>query len=158
MPKLFDCHVCDLALSGLQTIAIRVPSHPVSRALIAALERPIVAPSANLSGRASPTRSEHVFHDLFGRIDQIIEGGSAEIGVESTIVSCFNDVVQILRPGGVSTDSIHAIVGGALTHKSNRIFDAGTPLAPGMLASHYAPNARVRLNADVISDGEALLG
>ena len=158
VPKLSDCNVCDLALSGLQTIAIRVPFHPVSRALIEALSGPIVAPSANLSGRVSPTRSEHVFHDLFGRIDQIIEGGSAEIGVESTIVSCFNDVVQILRPGGVSTDSIHAIVGGALTHKSNRIFDAGAPLAPGMLASHYAPNARVRLNADVISDGEALLG
>ena len=158
VPRRADCSVSDLALAGLDSIALRIPSSPVARAVIAASGRPIAAPSANRSGRISPTDSRHVLADLEGRIDAVVLGEAAEIGVESTIVSCLDDAPAMLRPGGVPREAIEVVLGRALAEvgaMANPASDA--PLAPGMLASHYAPQAHVRLMADAIQPGEAAL-
>ena len=157
VPKSYNCDVCELALSGLETIAIRVPSHPVARVLLEAVNRPVVAPSANRSGKISPTISEHVSHDLFGRIDLILDGGRAEIGLESTIVYCGENEVQILRPGGISSSLLSSVIGKSVKNGTDVGQSNDKLTAPGMLSSHYAPNAFVRLNADTVEVGESLL-
>jgi L-threonylcarbamoyladenylate synthase len=141
----------------LETIAIRVPSHPVARVLLEAVNRPVVAPSANRSGKVSPTISEHVSHDLFGRIDLILDGGRAEIGLESTIVYCGENEVQILRPGGISSSLLSSVIGKSVKNGTDVGQSNDKLKAPGMLSSHYAPNAFVRLNADTVEVGESLL-
>lgn len=146
--------VSDLARAGLDSVGLRVPAHPLSHALLKRVDRPVAAPSANRSGRLSPTTSDDVLSDLDGRIEAVLEGGSAEIGVESTIVACLDDIPRLLRPGGVPREAIEAVLGRALVSDSNV---AGTPLAPGMLVSHYAPRARVRLDASSVDRGEAAL-
>jgi L-threonylcarbamoyladenylate synthase len=157
LPKTRDCVVADLATAGLDTVAIRVPAHPVARAILRAFGGPVVAPSANLSGHVSPTTAAHVQSDLMGRIDLIVDGGAVAVGVESTIVGCF-DAPMLLRPGGVPRDEIERVLGRALVQPPDDANnDTSQPLAPGMLASHYAPRTRVRLNADDIEAGEALL-
>jgi L-threonylcarbamoyladenylate synthase len=157
LPKTKDCAVADLATAGLDTIAIRVPDHPVARAILHAFGGPVVAPSANLSGHVSPTLAAHVQSDLAGRIDLIIDGGAVAVGVESTIVGCF-DAAMLLRPGGLSRGEIERVLGRALAQPPlDPDGDGGQPLAPGMLASHYAPRTRVRLNAVRVEAGEALL-
>ena len=157
LPKTPDCVVADLATAGLDTVAIRVPAHPVALAILRAFGGPVVAPSANLSGHVSPTNAEHVHADLQGRIDLIVDGGAVAVGVESTIVGSF-DAPMLLRPGGLPRDAIERVLGRALVQPP-RDADADTsqPLAPGMLASHYAPRTPVRLNADSVEAGEALL-
>ena len=158
LPKTADCTVAELATAGLDTVAIRVPAHPVARAILRAFRGPVVAPSANLSGHVSPTTAAHVEGDLAGRIDLIVDGGAVEVGVESTIVGCF-DAPMLLRPGGVSRDAIERVLGHALAQPpADAASETAQPLAPGMLASHYAPRTTVRLNADRIEAGEALLG
>jgi L-threonylcarbamoyladenylate synthase len=118
---------------------------------------PVVAPSANLSGHVSATTAAHVQTDLGGRIDLVIDGGPVEVGVESTIVGCFEQPM-LLRPGGVPSGEIERVLGRALAQlPEDAVSDTGQPLAPGMLVSHYAPRANVRLNAGRIEDGEALL-
>jgi L-threonylcarbamoyladenylate synthase len=157
LPKTRDCAVADLATAGLDTIAIRVPAHPLARAILRAFGGPVVAPSANLSGHVSPTTAAHVQSDLAGRIDLIVDGGAVAVGVESTIVGCF-DAPMLLRPGGLPRDEIERVLGRALLQPpDDASSDNGQPLAPGMLASHYAPRTKVRLNADRIEAGEALL-
>jgi L-threonylcarbamoyladenylate synthase len=157
LPKTKDCAVADLATAGLETIAIRVPAHPLAREILRAFGGPVVAPSANLSGHVSPTTAAHVRSDLGGRIDLIVDGGAVEVGVESTIVGCF-DAPMLLRPGGVPRGEIERVLGGALLQPPDDADnDTGQPLAPGMLASHYAPRTRVRLNAGSVEAGEALL-
>jgi L-threonylcarbamoyladenylate synthase len=157
LPKTNDCAVADLATAGLDTIAIRVPAHPVARAILRAFAGPVVAPSANLSGHVSPTSAAHVQSDLAGRIDLIVDGGAVEIGVESTIVGCF-DAPMLLRPGGLSREKIEAVLGAPLARPpAEAESDDSQPLAPGMLASHYAPRATVRINARDLAPGEALL-
>jgi L-threonylcarbamoyladenylate synthase len=157
LPKSRDCPVADLATAGLDTVAVRVPAHPVARAILRAFGGPVVAPSANLSGHVSPTTAEHVHHDLAGRIDLIIDGGAVNVGVESTIVGCF-EAPMLLRPGGLPRAEIERVLGRALVQPPDDADnDSGQPLAPGMLASHYAPRTRVRLNAERIEPGEALL-
>jgi L-threonylcarbamoyladenylate synthase len=157
LPRTKDCAVADLATAGLDTIAIRVPDHPVARAILHAFGGPVVAPSANLSGHVSPTLAAHVQSDLAGRIDLIIDGGAVAVGVESTIVGCF-DAAMLLRPGGLSRGEIERVLGRALAQPPlDPDGDGGQPLAPGMLASHYAPRTRVRLNAVRVEAGEALL-
>jgi L-threonylcarbamoyladenylate synthase len=157
LPKAKDCPVADLATAGLETIAIRVPAHAIAREILRSFGGPVVAPSANLSGHVSPTAAAHVQGDLKGRIDLIIDGGPVEVGVESTIVGCF-DAPVLLRPGGVPRGEIERVLARALLQPAG---DAGShtaqPLAPGMLASHYAPRTRVRRNADRVEAGEALL-
>ena len=157
LPKTADCAVADLATAGLETIAIRVPAHPLARDILRAFGGPVVAPSANLSGHVSPTTAAHVHSDLAGRIDLIVDGGPVEVGVESTIVGCF-EAPMLLRPGGVPRGEIERVLGRTLAqppeHASS---DSSQPLAPGMLASHYAPRTQVRLNALSIEPGEVLL-
>jgi L-threonylcarbamoyladenylate synthase len=149
--------VADLATAGLDTIAIRVPAHAVARAILRAFGGAVVAPSANLSGHVSPTSSAHVQNDLMGRIDLIVDGGAVTVGVESTIVGCFEEPM-LLRPGGLPREAIERVLGRALVRPPDDADnDSSQPLAPGMLASHYAPRTRVRLNADRVEAGEALL-
>jgi L-threonylcarbamoyladenylate synthase len=154
-PVRGDCAVSLLARAGLESVALRVPNHPVALDILRAAGAPIAAPSANRSGRVSPTTAEHVAGDLDGRVDLIVDGGPCAVGVESTIVSCLSDGVRILRPGGVSREAIERVLGRALPATAQ--VDAGAPLAPGMLASHYAPRSAVRLEAMEVADDEAAL-
>jgi L-threonylcarbamoyladenylate synthase len=157
LPKTQNCAVADLATAGLDTVAIRLPAHPVARDILRAFGGPVVAPSANISGHVSPTTAAHVQSDLAGRIDLIVDDGPVAVGVESTIVGCF-DEPMLLRPGGVPRAEIERVLGRALKQApTDAESDSGQPLAPGMLASHYAPRARVRLNAQRLEPGEALL-
>jgi L-threonylcarbamoyladenylate synthase len=157
LPKSKGCVVADLATAGLDSIAIRVPAHPVAREILRAFGGPVVAPSANLSGHVSPTTAAHVQTDLGGRIDLVVDGGPVEVGVESTIVGCFEQPM-LLRPGGLPSGEIERVLGRALAQPpQDAVSDTGQPLAPGMLASHYAPRTKVRLNAGRIEHGEALL-
>jgi len=157
LPKALPCAVAELATAGLDTIAIRVPSHPIARAILKAFGNPVVAPSANRSGHVSPTTAVHVQSDLEGKIDLIVDGGPVEVGVESTIVGCF-ETPMLLRPGGLPREAIERVLGRALVQAPRDVeADSAQPLAPGMLASHYAPRTRVRLNATTIVSGEALL-
>jgi L-threonylcarbamoyladenylate synthase len=155
LPKAVRCPVADLATAGLDTIALRVPAHPVARDILRGFGGAVVAPSANLSGHVSPTTAAHVQSDLSGRIDLIVDGGPVEVGVESTIVGCF-DSPTLLRPGGIPSADIERVLGSALAQPGPGAAD-GRPLASGMLASHYAPRTRVRLNATSLARGEALL-
>ena len=157
LPKADNCPVSDLATAGLDTVAIRVPDHPVAHALLHAFGGAVVAPSANISGHVSPTTAAHVRADLDGRIDMIVDGGSVEVGVESTIVGCFEQPM-LLRPGGLTREAIEQVLGMALVRPPEEPdTDNHQPLAPGMLASHYAPRTPVRLMARDVKPGEALL-
>jgi L-threonylcarbamoyladenylate synthase len=153
LPKRPGSAVADLALAGLDSVALRVPSHPVAAALLKSFGGPVVAPSANRSGHISPTSAAHVLADLRGRIDMVIDSGACDVGVESTIVACL-DEPTLLRPGGLAREEIERVLGRALAVAS---VAEDAPLAPGMLTSHYAPKAKLRLNATAPRDGEALL-
>jgi len=155
LPKAADCTVADLATAGLDTIALRVPSHEVARDILAAFGKPVVAPSANRSGHVSPTRAEHVAADLGGRIDLIVDGGATPVGVESTIVACLGEPV-LLRPGGLPRAAIERALTRPLADPPPAS-GGERPIAPGMLATHYAPRTRLRLNAHRIAPGEAVL-
>ncbi len=157
LPKAPRCAVTDLATAGLDTIAVRVPADPVAQRLLRAFGGAVVAPSANLSGHVSPTTAAHVQSDLAGRIDIILDGGAVEVGVESTIIGCFN-APMLLRPGGLPRGEIERVLGCALVQPpDDPVGDSGQPLAPGMLASHYAPRTPVRLDTVSLEPGEALL-
>jgi L-threonylcarbamoyladenylate synthase len=157
LPKTSDCAVADLATAGLDTVAVRIPAHPLAREILSRFGGPVVAPSANLSGHVSPTTAGHVAEDLAGRIDLIVDGGAVAVGVESTIVGCF-EPPMLLRPGGLPRAEIERVLGRALAQPpEDAEGDNGQPLAPGMLASHYAPRTPVRLNADRLQPGETLL-
>jgi L-threonylcarbamoyladenylate synthase len=156
LKKRAACPVAELATAGLDSIAVRVPSHPVARSLLDRLGRPVVAPSANRSGHVSPTTAQHVLDDLGGRIDMIIDGGPTPVGVESTIVACLDRPV-LLRPGGLPREQIERVLGRAIEDSSAGSSDADAPIAPGMLESHYAPRAKLRLEVDRVEPGEALL-
>ncbi len=155
VPMSPSCDVCDLARAGLATIGLRVPDHPATLAVLKALGRPVAAPSANRSGHISPTRAEHVLGDLGGLIDAVLDAGPCEIGVESTIVACLGGAPRLLRPGGITRSQIEAVIGQVLVDGQA---GAGSPIAPGQLDSHYAPNARLRLDATAPDAGEAWLG
>lgn len=135
--------VADSVTAGLNTVAVRMPSHPIAKALIEKAELPIAAPSANLSGKPSPTSAEHVYEDLNGRIPGIIDGGETGVGVESTVLDCSTSPLMILRPGGITQEQIQAIV------QEEVLFDPAlhkkeeAPKSPGMKYTHYAPNAPV---------------
>ena len=135
--------IASLVTAGLDTIAIRVPAHPAMRALLKAAGRPLAAPSANVSGRISPTRAAHVAESLDGRILLVIDGGPCERGIESTIVAATGGPLRLLRRGPIEIDAEEA---------------GGTIEAPGMMASHYAPGKPLRLNADAAEAGEILIG
>lgn len=145
--------ISKLVTAGLDTLAVRMPDHPVGQALLEAFKGPIAAPSANPSGRISPTSAQHVFSGLEGRIDAVIDGGFCDVGVESTIVSC-GDTPTLLRAGGIPVEAIEACLGMPLAIGA----DPDTPTAPGQIASHYAPIGSVRLNATGVAADETLLG
>jgi L-threonylcarbamoyladenylate synthase len=157
LPRRADCPVADLATAGLDTIAVRVPSHAVARDILAAFGRPVVAPSANRSGHVSPTTAEHVLADLRGRIELIVDGGPTPMGLESTIVACLGEPA-LLRPGALPRAEIERVLPLAEPPPVAEAAGAdAVPIAPGQLGSHYAPRARLRLDAERVSAGEALL-
>lgn len=147
---------CELARAGLDTVALRVPSHPVAQALMRLTGFPLAAPSANRSGHVSPTTAGHVLADLDGRIEAVLDAGPCETGIESTIVACLGQAPVLLRAGGVTRLEIEAALGCRLASATEG--SAASPLAPGMLSSHYSPRARLRLNAVSPEKGEAWLG
>jgi L-threonylcarbamoyladenylate synthase len=155
LPKADACAVAALATAGLDSVAVRVPRHAIAQQLLAALGRPIVAPSANRSGHVSPTTAAHVRADLGGRVDLIVDGGATVVGIESTIVACLGEPM-LLRPGGAPREAIERTLGRPLAEAPSAAPEA--PRAPGMLASHYAPLTPLRLEADSVEAGEALLG
>ena len=139
--------------AGLATVAIRVPAHPAARALLTRTGRALAAPSANPSGRMSPTRAAHVLDGLGGRIAAVVDGGPAEMGVESTIIGLDSGPARLLRPGALTVEEIEAAMAAPLAGP-----EGGGVTAPGQLASHYAPTARLRLNAAAPHPGEVWLG
>lgn len=152
LPLASDSGIHPLVTVGLDTVALRMPQGP-ARDVIAALDRPIAAPSANTSGRISPTSAQAVQEDLGDKLAYILDGGPPEVGVESTILKVEGETIRLLRPGGLTVEDIEAATGRSVV-----IGSAGPAIeAPGMLASHYAPNASVRLHAEQIVPGEALL-
>jgi L-threonylcarbamoyladenylate synthase len=144
-----------LATAGLTTAAIRMPEG-FARELIAAFGQPLAAPSANRSGRVSPTSAQHVAGDLGDRISLILDGGRCRVGVESTILAVGGDQLRLLRPGGITVEMIEEIAGRAVERPTPHTDNAAV-IAPGMLASHYAPDAPVRLNASGVNPGETLI-
>lgn len=151
---LRDGHgLSSLVTAGLDTVAIRVPAHPVAHALLSAFDGPIAAPSANPSGRISPTTADHVLAGLGGRIAAVLDAGPCAVGLESTIVGFDGDRPMLLRAGGLPLEALEAAAGQTLA-----VADETTISAPGQLASHYAPNARVRLNVTEAEGDEVLLG
>ena len=153
LPLRGDAGIAPLVTSGLATIAIRVPDHPLAQDLLHRAGVPIAAPSANPSGRISPTTTAHVLAGLDGRIAAVIDGGPCPVGLESTILTT-TPAPTLLRPGGLPTEAIEACLGAPLT----RLPPGDTPNAPGQLASHYAPRAALRLNVTTPRDDEVLLG
>ena len=145
--------ISPLVTAGLDTVAVRVPAHPLAQKLLRAFGGPLAAPSANPSGRVSPTRAEHVLDGLTGRIAAVLDGGACAVGLESTIVLADPDPI-LLRPGGVTVE----ILEGALQEPFAVGGDAGKPTSPGQLASHYAPDATLRLGATEALDREVLVG
>ena len=143
--------VCLAARAGLPSIALRVPVHPVALALISAVGRPLAAPSANRSGRVSPVTAAHVAEDLAGAIDLVLDGGACPVGLESTVIACLEGPPRLLRPGAIARDDIEAVLGHALAGSVG----PGALCSPGMLASHYAPRATLRLEATALEAGEA---
>ncbi len=150
-PRRVDASVAELTCAGLATIALRAPSHPMARALLAAVDRPIAAPSANRSGRVSATTAAHAAEDLGTAVGAVLDAGPSPIGLESTIVSIDDSgLATLLRIGAITRDEIESVTGSLAVTR-------GSIEAPGMLASHYAPAARMRLDADAPRAGEAFL-
>jgi L-threonylcarbamoyladenylate synthase len=147
-----DSGIALLASAGLDSLAVRVPAHPVAHALIEAGGRPLAAPSANASGGLSPTSAEDVVAALGDRVDIVLDGGRCPIGVESTVLDLTASTPTLLRPGGVTEEALSGIL-GSLARPS----ETGAPKSPGMLASHYAPERPLRLNAQEVTADEALL-
>lgn len=133
---------------GLKTAAFRMPNNQVTLNLISELDRPLVGPSANSSGKPSPTTAKHVFHDLEGKISGIVDDGPATVGVESTIIDMSTDVPTILRPGAVTPESLEETLGKMVISDKHKVKDQETPKAPGMKYKHYAPNAQVLIVKD----------
>ncbi len=158
LPRRVTCPVALLAGAGLDTLAVRVPAHATAQALLAAVGRPIAAPSANRSGQVSPTTAAHVLDGLDGRIAAVLDTGPCPVGVESTVLDLSGTVPCLLRPGGVTREAIEAVVGKVLRGLTPSAAEASRTLrSPGLLVSHYAPELPVRLNATEVAADEALL-
>jgi L-threonylcarbamoyladenylate synthase len=153
LPLVPEAGLSPLVTAGLETVAIRVPAHPVARALLRAFGGPLAAPSANPSGKVSPTRADHVRAGLAGRIEAVLDGGACAVGVESTILG-LDGAPSLLRPGGVPVEALEAALGVGLAAGGS----AERPNAPGQLASHYAPGAMLRLEVTAPEAGEVWVG
>jgi len=150
LPRRADCGVSLLAGAGLDSLAVRVPAHPAARDLLRAVDRPIAAPSANRSGRLSPTTAAHVMSELDGRIAAVLDAGPCAVGLESTVLD-LTGAAALLRPGAITAEQLAEVVGPLAA-------PGGSIRSPGMLAQHYAPALPLRLNATGARPGEALLG
>ena len=150
LPIAPDTPVCDLARAGLDTVAVRVPAHPMARALLARFGGPVVAPSANRSGRPSPTTFADAVEETGDRAAVALDGGPCQVGLESTVVALL-DRPRLLRPGAITRAQIEAVIGPLAEA------EADAKRSPGRLTRHYAPNSPVRLNADAPGPGEAYL-
>ena len=148
-----DARIARLATAGLPTVALRMPAHPVIRALIGATGKPLAAPSANASGAISATRAEHVAHSLAGRVPLVLDGGATEVGIESTIIAIEADRLRLLRPGGLTVDALEAVAGAPIEVGAGDAIES-----PGQLSSHYAPGKPLRLGAVRAEPGEFLIG
>jgi len=148
LPLRDDAGIASIVTAGLPTIAIRAPGHPAMRDLLAATGKPLAAPSANASGRISPTRAEHVLASLNGRIPMVLDGGATTVGLESSIVAVSDGKARLLRPGPLTADDLGVPLGAA----SSKIE------APGQMSSHYAPQKPLRLNATQAAPDEWLIG
>jgi L-threonylcarbamoyladenylate synthase len=148
-----DSDVSLLATAGLDTVAVRVPAHPVAQALLREVGRPLAAPSANRSGRVSPTEAAHVVAELGERVALILDGGRCAVGVESTVLDVSGGTPSLLRPGGVTLEAMITVLGPIAIGVS----DPNAPRAPGQLLSHYAPLLPLRMDAVAARPGEALL-
>jgi len=155
LPLRPEAGISPLVTAGLDTVAVRVPAHPLAQRLLAAFGGPVAAPSANPSGRVSPTRPRHVLDGLGGRIAAVIDGGPCAVGIESTIVGFDGGRAVLLRPGGLPAEAVEACLGRPLARPAA---DPAAPSAPGQLASHYAPGVPLRLGATAAREGESLLG
>lgn len=153
LPLREDAGISPLVTAGLPTLAVRVPAHPLAQELLRAFDGPLAAPSANPSGRISPTLPEHVLAGLDGAIEAVLMGGPCEVGVESTILGLAPEPV-LLRPGGLPAEALESLLGVPLEEGGS----AEAPSAPGQLLSHYAPEAGLRMNATSAGEGEVLLG
>lgn len=152
LPRRLDCPVALLTGAGLDTLAVRVPRHPVALALLEAADRPIAAPSANRSGQVSPTCAGHVMDGLDGRIVAVLDSGPCAVGIESTVLDLSGMMPVLLRPGGVAAEALEACLGRIERGGSGDVLRS-----PGLMVSHYAPRLPVRLNAQTVADAEALL-
>jgi L-threonylcarbamoyladenylate synthase len=155
LPRLAESPIDLLASAGQKTLAVRVPGHPGARALLMAAGVPVAAPSANRSGSVSPTCAQHVIDDLGGRIAAVLDCGPCEIGLESTVLGLIGAAPVVLRPGGVSAEAIMAVAGEL--DQTQASTEGGIVRSPGLLASHYAPAASLRLEALAVGPDEALL-
>lgn len=158
LPLRQGAGIASLVTAGLATVAIRIPSHPVAQALLRRFGGPLAAPSANPSGRISPTAAAHVADPetgLGGRIAAVLDAGSCPVGVESTIIGWVHGQPAVLRPGGIATEAVEAVLGQPVLRPE---IDPDAPSAPGQLTSHYAPRAAVRLDALRAEPGELLIG
>ena len=152
LPRAAGAPVSALATAGLATVAVRVPAHPVARDLLAAALLPLVAPSANPSGRVSPTTAAHVVAELGGAVALVLDGGPCAVGVESSVLDLSRGRPLLLRPGGLDAARLERLVGPLALGS-----DEAAPRSPGQLASHYAPRLPVRLDATAVGPDEALL-
>ena len=152
LPRTPECPVSLLASAGLETLAVRIPAHPVALELLRAVDLPIAAPSANASGKLSPTTPEHVADSLGENINMILDGGKTTVGIESTVLDLTSPLPTILRPGGITKEQLAEIIGEVTDRAEDEKIKG-----PGMLTSHYAPNLPLRLNATSATDNEALL-
>ncbi len=158
LPRRADCPVALLASAGLDTLATRVPDHMVALALLRAVGRPVAGPSANRSGKISPTTARHVLDGLDGRIAAVLDSGPCPVGVESTVLDLTGRTAVLLRPGGTVVEAIETIIGPVARAASPTAAHlSGGLRSPGMLMSHYAPSLPVRLNAHIVEANEALL-
>jgi len=157
LPRRRDCRISLLATAGLDSVAIRVPAHKIAQTLLMMTGLPLAAPSANPSGRLSPTTADHVLADLGDKVEFVIDGGPCQVGVESTVLSLLEDGPRILRPGAVTAEALSEVLKEPVPLEASAE-DAAAPRSPGRLVSHYAPSLPVRLNAAAAEPGEALLG
>ena len=153
LPRAPNSPISLLASAGLDSLAIRVPAHPLALALLRVAGRPLAAPSANRSGRLSPTSAGDVMAELGGRIAAVLDGGRSAVGIESTVLDLCSAEPRVLRPGGVATEALEQVLG----HVTIAGGSSEAPRSPGMLASHYAPERPLRLEARDARPGEALL-
>ncbi|MFQ3622695.1 MAG: L-threonylcarbamoyladenylate synthase [Acetobacteraceae bacterium] len=158
LPVAARCPVALLARAGLETIAVRVPAHPLAQALLRAAARPIAAPSANRSGQVSPTAAAHVLEELGGRIEAVLDGGDCPVGIESSVLDLTGGRAVLLRPGGATREAIEAVIGPVALPLAPAAAEASRTLrSPGLLVSHYAPDLPLRLEAQSAGPDEALL-